>query len=237
MAAMNDNSSFPPSSNTAGNGPKLLQVLRERIRAKHYSLRTEQSYVHWAKRYILFHGKRHPKEMGAAEVEAFLSHLANAGRVSASTHQQALSALLFLYKEVLAIELPWLDNLTRPKKPSRLPTVLTQTEVGRLLLHLSGLHLLMARLLYGTGMRLMECVRLRIKDVDFERHEIIIRDGKGGKDRVTMLPLSLVNELKTHLAQVRLVWERDRQQDLSGVHMPDALDRKYPNAGKEWGWF
>lgn len=175
--------------------------------------------------------------MGAPEVEAFLAHLANVGGVSASTHQQALSALLFLYREVLSVELPWLDNLSRPKKPKRLPTVLTKSEVAALFAHLDGVHGLMARLLYGTGMRLMECVRLRIKDVDFERNEIMIRDGKGGKDRVTMLPVSLAEGMRAHLAWVKTLWKLDREHNRPGVYLPDALERKYPNAGKEWGWF
>ena len=215
----------------------MLDLVRESIRARHYSLRTEQAYVHWVRRFILFHGKRHPKDMGAQEVEAFLTHLATVGNVAVSTHQQALSALVFLYKEVLRVELQWLDNLTRPKKPKRLPTVLTQTEVARLFAHMEGTHLLMARLLYGAGMRLMECVRLRIKDVDCERNEVLIRDGKGGKDRVTMLPGSLTAELHNHLARVRSLWEQDRAMNLPGVHLPDALEKKYPSAGKEWGWF
>lgn len=237
MAYVNQNMAISDSETTAQPAPRLLDLLRERIRARHYSLRTEQAYVHWAKRFILYHHKRHPKEMGAAEVEAFLSHLANEGGVSASTHQQALSALLFLYKDALAIDLPWLDNLTRPKKPARLPSVLTRSEVMRVFAHLQGTHLLMARLLYGTGMRLMECARLRVKDVEFERGEILIRDGKGGKDRVTMLPASLKDELQGHLARIKTLWKQDRDKNAPGVYLPDALERKYPNAGKEWGWF
>jgi len=234
------NSVYPsPPDYAAASSPRLLDRVRERerIRVKHYSLRTEQAYVHWIKRFVLRQGKRHTKDKGAQEVEAFLSHLANVGNVSASTHQQALSALLFLYKEVLGSELPWLENLTRPKKPKRLPTVLTTAEVSRVLAHLEGTYLLMAQLLYGTGMRLMECCRLRIKDVDFDRHEILIRDGKGGKDRITMLPASIVTELKNHRQRVRQLWEQDREKGYPGVSMPDALDRKYPNAGREWGWF
>jgi integron integrase len=234
---MNDAYSSKLPANTAPQPPRLLDVVRERIRAKHYSYRTEQAYVNWAKRFILFHNKRHPREMGGPEVEIFLSHLANARNVSASTHQQALSALLFLYKEVLGVDLPWLDNLSRPKKPQRLPTVLTQDEVTRLFAYLEGTHLLIARLLYGTGMRLMECARLRVKDVEFTRREIVIRDGKGGKDRVTMLPGALAGELEAHLLRVRTLWEEDRRRDAPGVELPDALERKYPNAGKQWGWF
>jgi integron integrase len=226
-----------PTSYPASPAPRFLDVVRARVRAKHYSLRTEEAYVHWIKRFILFHGKRHPREMGAVEVEAFLSHLANARNVAVSTHHQALSALLFLYKEVLAIDLPWLVNLTRPRRSRRLPTVLNASEVQRVFAYLSGTHLLMARLLYGTGMRLMECVQLRVKDVDFERREILIRDAKGGKDRITMLPDSLVDDLRTHIARGRTLWEKDRAENRPGVYMPDALDRKYPNASKSWAWF
>ena len=224
-----------------GAGParpiKLLDQVRERIRYKHYSIRTERAYVDWIRRYILFHGKRHPGEMGATEVEAFLTHLAVAGNVASATQNQALSALLFLYKEVLGVALPWLDNLSRPQKPKRLPVVLTQAEIRRLLEQLEGMHQLMARLLYGTGMRLMEAVRLRVKDVDFDRREIVVREGKGGKDRVTMLPAGLVADLRAHLARIRNLWQQDRDAGRAGVYLPDALEKKYPNAGKEWGWF
>jgi integron integrase len=217
--------------------PRLLDQVRARIRARHYSHRTEESYTRWIKRFIFFHNKRHPRQLGAPEVEAFLSGLATVRNVSASTQNQALAALLFLYKEVLGVELPWLDNITRAKPRERLPVVLTQAEVNKLLSHLDGTHGLMLRLMYGTGMRLMECVRLRVKDVDFDRGEIIIRDGKGGKDRVTMLPLSLAQPLSEHLGRVRLLHEQDRQAALPGVELPYALDKKYPNAGKSWGWF
>lgn len=222
----------PPQS------PKLLDQLRERIRYRHYSLRTEQAYVHWVKRFIFFHDKRHPREMGGPEVEAFLSHLANAGNVAVSTHHQALSALLFLYREVLEVQLPWMDQVGRPKKPKRLPVVLTPTEVRRVLDHVEGrTHQLMARLLYGTGMRLMECVRLRVKDVDFAGREVMVRSGKGGKDRVTMLPDSVAGDLQAHLDRVREVWQADRAAGRVGVELPEALARKYPNAPVEWGWF
>ena len=223
--------------NTALTKPRLLDEVRDRLRLKHYSLRTEQSYVDWIKRYIWFHDKRHPLDLGPREVEAFLTDLAVVRKVSASTQNQALAALLFLYKQVLGIDLPWLDDVVRAKKPQRLPVVLTVTEVQRLLAHLDGSHGLMARLLYGTGMRLMECVRLRVKDVNFERNEIIVRDGKGGKDRVTMLPASLAGPLREHLKRVRMLFEQDRAEDAPGVYLPDALEKKYPNAGKEWGWF
>ncbi|MDD5296195.1 MAG: integron integrase [Rhodocyclaceae bacterium] len=221
----------------APHGPMLLEVVRERIRAKHYSRRTEQSYTNWVMRYVVFHGKKHPRDMGSAEVEAFLSDLAVNGKVSAATQTQALSALLFLYREVLGMDLPWMDTLVRAKPSQRIPTVLSIGEVHRLLGCMDGMYGLMARLIYGTGMRLMECLRLRIKDVDFERHEVLVREGKGGKDRVTMLPVGLVAPLQAHLAQVRALFDEDRQRHLPGVEMPDALERKYPSAGTSWGWF
>lgn len=217
--------------------PRLLDEVRSRIRAKHYSRRTEQSYTHWIKRFILFHGKRHPNDMGAKEVEAFLSSLAVVRNVSASTQRQALAAILFLYKEVLAVDLPWLDGITRAKERVRVPVVLSKAEVGRLLTVLEGVHGLMARLMYGSGMRLMECLRLRVKDVDFDRMELTVREGKGGKDRHTMLPSTLTSPLSEHLARVRVVYEADRAAGVPGVWMPDALERKYPAAGVSWGWF
>ncbi len=216
--------------------PKLLDQVRDRIRVKHYSIRTETQYVQWIKRFILFHGKRHPIEMGAAEVEAFLTHLAVEGKVAASTQNQALSALLFLYKEVLLIDLPWLDNVVRAKRPQRLPCVLTRTEVRSVLTRMSGSYGLMANLLYGTGMRLMECVRLRVKDVDFERGEILIRDGKGAKDRVTMLPESLKGSLLAHLHLRRTLFDNDTKLGKASVYLPDALERKYPTAATDWVW-
>jgi integron integrase len=218
------------------NQPKLLDQVRARIRVKHYSIRTEDQYVHWIKRFIYFHDKRHPREMGAAEVEAFLSDLAVNGRVAASTQNQALSALLFLYKEVLEIALPWLDNITRAKPSKHLPVVLTPAEVRAVLDRMDGVYGLMARLLYGTGMRLMECVRLRVKDVDFGRNEILIRDGKGAKDRVTMLPAALAGPLTDHLARRRIIYEDDLRDGKAEVWLPDALEKKYPNAPTEWAW-
>ncbi|MFH1661159.1 MAG: integron integrase [Pseudomonadota bacterium] len=216
--------------------PKLLDQVRDRIRVKHYSIRTETQYLQWIRRFILFHDKRHPRDMGAAEVEAFLTHLAVEGRVAASTQNQALSALLFLYREVLGINLPWLDGVVRAKLPQRLPVVLTRQEVGGLLDRMNGLHGMMARLLYGTGMRLMECVRLRVKDVEFTRGEIVVRDGKGAKDRVTMLPQSLVGPLQEHLRWRRQVFEDDKAKGRAAVYLPNALDRKYPNAETDWAW-
>lgn len=216
--------------------PKLLDQLRDKVRLKHYSLSTERQYLHWAKRFILFHGKRHPRDLGPQEVESFLTHLAVDGHVSASTQNQALSALLFLYREVLEQDLPWLQDVVRAKRPARLPVVLTQTEVAAVLERMQGVHGLMAQLLYGTGMRLMEVVRLRVKDVDFERAEVLVRDGKGGKDRVTMLPRKLAYPLQEHLVWRRRLFEDDTAKGMAGVFLPDALERKYPNAGKEWGW-
>lgn len=227
---------YQPFMSYTNTPPKLLDQVRDRIRAKHYSLRTETQYVQWIKRFILFHDKRHPQEMGAAEVEAFLTHLAVVGKVSASTQNQALSALLFLYKEVLSIDLPWLDKVVRAKQPQRLPVVLTRTEVQAVLTRMSGTYGLMANLLYGTGMRLMECVRLRVKDIDFEREEILIRNGKGAKDRITLLPKSLAGPLQAYLLQRRTLFNDDSRSGKASVYLPDALERKYPNAATDWVW-
>ena len=221
---------------TVTKSPKLLDQVRDRLRTRHYSIRTERAYVDWIKRFIWFHGRRHPRELGASEVEAFLSHLAVAREVSASTQNQAKSALLFLYREVMEIELPWLDNVTQAKTPQRMPVVLTVAEVQRVLARLEGTVWLMASLLYGTGLRLMECVRLRMKDMDFERLEIMVRDGKGAKDRVTMLPGRLVAPLQAHLERVRKLHEEDLVAGYGEVYLPNALARKYPNAAREWGW-
>ena len=226
-----------PPAYSAPHAPMLLEVVRERIRAKHYSKRTEQSYTGWIKRFVHFYHKRHPRDMGAPEVEAFLTDLAVTGKVSSSTQTQALSALLFLYKEVLGMDVPWMGGMVRAKPPKRLPTVLSVNEVHRLMACLEGVYSLMARLIYGTGMRLMECVRLRVKDIDFDRHEILVREGKGGKDRVTMLPQTLVQPLQEHLQKVRVLFEMDRSNGVPGVEMPDALGRKYPEADISWGWF
>ncbi len=216
--------------------PRLLDQLRDRIRVKHYSIRTEAQYVHWVRRFILFHGKRHPRELGAPEVEAFLTHLAVEGGVAASTQNQALSALLFLYREVLGVDLPWLDNVTRAKRPQRLPVVLTRDEVRAVLAKMDGTYGLLGRMLYGTGMRLMELIRLRVKDVEFARGEITVRDGKGAKDRMTMLPEAVKADLQAHLLKRRDLFERDRAAGKAAVYLPDALARKYPNAATEWGW-
>ena len=216
--------------------PKLLDRVRDRARVKHYSIRTEKVYVDWIKRFILFHGKKHPEKMGAAEVEAFLSHLAVAGKVSASTQNQAKSALLFLYREVLEVDLPWLENVTQAKTPERMPVVLTVTEARVVLDRLRGTHWLIASLLYGAGMRLMEAARLRVKDVEFERREIIVREGKGFKDRVTMLPESVMAPLKQHLVLAKVLHREDLAGGFGDVHLPFALAKKYPNASREWGW-
>jgi integron integrase len=216
--------------------PRLFDLLRTRIRARHYSLRTERTYAHWARRYILFHGKRHPREMGAEEVTAFLSALAEHRNVAPSTQNQALSALLFLYKEVLQVELPWLDHVRRAKKAPRVPTVLTQAEVRALLATMEGTHGLMARLIYGTGIRLMECVKLRVKDLELERRELYVRSGKGGRDRITMLPEALVSPLRDHLGRVHELFLADRAHDFPGVDLPYALQRKSPTAGRQWTW-
>ena len=216
--------------------PRLLDVLRQRLRYLHYSLRTEQAYVHWVRRFVHWAGRRHPRQMGAAEVQGFLSALVNERHVSVSTHRQALSALLFLYKEVLGCELPWLDELARPVPHKRIPVVLTQLEVAALLAATQGVTGLLARLLYGTGMRLMEGLRLRAKDVDFDRHAIIVRDGKGSKDRVVMLPRSLAPALRHQLVQAHGVWQADRAAQRPGVQLPDALCVKYPRTALSWAW-
>lgn len=215
---------------------KLLDVVRERIRAKHYSYRTEKSYIGWIRRYIHFHDRRHPRELGATEIEAFLTDLAVNGRVSASTQNQALSSLLFLYREVLQIELPWLDNVTRARRPARVPVVLTQREVRSLLDHLSGTHLIMAHLLYGSGLRVSEMTRLRVKDIDFEYQQITVRNGKGGKDRITVLPELIMQPLSARLESLRGRFEVALEHGFCGVHLPHALRRKYPNAHLAWGW-
>jgi integron integrase len=216
--------------------PKLLDRVREAIRTRHYSPRTERTYVGWIRRFILFHGKRHPRDMGESEVVAFLSSLATTGGVSASTQNQALSALVFLYSEVLGERLDWLDGIVRAKRPVRIPVVLSRDEVRALLSQLEGTVWLMASLMYGSGLRLLECVELRVKDVDLDLREIRVRDGKGRKDRVTMLASTLVDPLKGQLTRVRALHDRDLADGCGWVALPDALARKYPNAGREWGW-
>jgi len=220
-------------------GPKkslLLDRVRDKIRLKHYSIRTESAYVDWVRRFVVFHNRRHPRELGPEHVEAFLSHLAVQCNVAASTQNQAKSALLFLYKEVLGSALPWLEKVESAKRPQRLPVVLTRTEVDAVLSRMHGTNGLIARLLYGSGLRIMEAVRLRVKDLDLEGCEILVRDGKGAKDRVTMLPSSLVDALRAHLVLVRELHAQDLAAGLPGAYLPYALDRKYPNAPREWAW-
>ena len=232
---------------------KLLDQMREVLRVKHYSLRTEETYVQWARRFLKFHRQkvstphpgrggegewqwRHPRELGATEVVAFLNHLANGEHVAAATQNQALNAIAFLYSQVLGRELGDLGEFLRASRPRRIPVVLSQEEVGRLMASLEGTWRLMAQLLYGTGLRLMEGLRLRVKDLDFDRGQIVVHDGKGFKDRVTMLPDRLKAELQTHLERVRLLWEKDVREGFGEVYMPEGLARKYPNAAREWGW-
>jgi integron integrase len=210
--------------------------MREALRSRHYSRRTEQTYCQWVKRFIFFHKVRHPVEMGEAEINAFLTHLAVKEKVSASTQNQALSALLFLYRHVLGREVGDLSDVIRARKPKRLPVVITREEVKSVLANLTGDKWLMASLMYGAGLRLMECLRLRVQDVDFSRNEILVRDGKGAKDRITMLPESIKSPLQEHLKQVRAIHERDLADGWGCVLLPDAIERKYPNAPKEWRW-
>jgi integron integrase len=226
----------PTASVPTGQKPKLLDQVRAAIRLRHYSLRTEEAYVQWIKRFIFFHGKRHPLEMGVPEVSQFLSALAMKGHVSASTQNQALCALLFLYRHVLAQPLGGLDEVVRAKRPQRLPVVLTRQEVRALLGALDGVHWLMASLLYGAGLRLLECLRLRVKDLDVARHQLLVRAGKGAKDRMTVLPVAVAEPLTAHLAKVRTLHQQDLAQGFGRVYLPDALDRKYLLADKEWGW-
>lgn len=215
---------------------KLLDQVREVSRLKHHSIRTEEAYVGWIRRYILFHNKRHPKEMGSKEIETFLTHLAVQRHVAASTQNQALNALVFLYREVLKIELSGQINAVRVKKPPKLPTVLTPHEVQQVLHGLSGVHQLMGKLLYGSGLRAMECIRLRVKDVDFTRQQILVRNGKGEKDRITMLPECVIRPLQEHLQRVKLIHEKDLNHGNGSVYLPYALAVKYPNAAKAWIW-
>jgi integron integrase len=203
---------------------------------RHYSLRTEQAYVAWTRRFIVFHRKRHPEEMGEVEINAFLSSLAVAGKVSASTQNQALSALLFLYRDVLEKPFPEMPTLVRARRPARLPVVLTRDEVRRVLAQLVGDARLVATLLYGSGLRLLEALRLRVKDLDLARNEILVRDGKGQKDRVTMLPAALKRDLAAHLKAVRARHDREVARGGGDVHLPDAIRLKYPSAAKSWPW-
>jgi integron integrase len=215
---------------------RLLDQVRELIRIRHYSIRTEHAYLQWIRRFILFHGKRHPRDMGADELTAFLSNLAVRRKVSASTQNQALHAILFLYRDVLKINLPWLSEVQRAKRPQHLPVVFTREEVKALLAQLDGTMWLMAALTYGGGLRLLECLRLRVKDVDFHYRQLVIRDAKGQKDRVTMLPTRLMDPLRTHLSRVCQLHEADLREGYGRVHLPYALATKYPNADRDWGW-
>jgi integron integrase len=225
----------PPGPSPAP-APRLLDRLRAAIRVRHYAIRTEDAYVDWARRYIVFHGKRHPQELGAQEVEAFLSHLATERNVAPSTQNQAKSALLFLYKEVLRLQLPWLDEIVGAKPRHHLPVLLTPSEVRALLNELGGTMWLVASLLYGTGMRLLEGLRLRVKDIDFARRELLVRDGKGAKDRVTVLPENLVLPLKAQLSRARVRHDTDLRDGFGAVWLPHALERKFPGASRSWGW-
>lgn len=214
----------------------LMDEVRNVFRLHHYSYRTEESYSQWIRRFILFNGKRHPREMGADEIQNFLSDLATRGRVSASTQNQALSALLFLYKKVLQVDLPWLDEIVRAKRPVRVPVVLTRSEVAKVLDAMSGKYWLMASLLYGSGLRLVECLRLRVQDFDFEYLQLTVHDGKGAKDRRTMLSEKLIPHIEQHMKRVRGIFERDIKNGLPGVSLPYAIDRKYRDAAREWKW-
>lgn len=214
----------------------FLESVRALIRVKHFSYRTEEAYLGWIRRFILFHGKRHPAEMGADEVRAFLTHLAVEGKVAAATQNQAFAALLFLYRQVLGKSLENLENVVRAKRPQRLPEVLTKDEAARVLAFLRGEEWLVAALLYGAGLRLTEALRLRVKDLDFEYRQIVVRDGKGAKDRMTVLPEKIIEPLKTHLERVRLLHDEDRRLGFGEVYLPYALERKYPNAAREWIW-
>jgi integron integrase len=225
-----------PSNAVVASSPKLLDRVRWRLRAKHYSIRTEQAYIEWIRRFILFHRKRHPDEMGEQEISEFLSHLAVEKNVSASTQNQAFSALLFLYQQVLDRKLDFIDNIQRVARPAKLPVVFTSTEARAVLDQLEGDYLLMGELLYGSGLRLLECLRLRVKDIDFGYGQITVRDGKGLRDRVTILPESLRRPLQLHLEQVKHVHERDIAAGRGCVHLPFALERKYRNANRSWVW-
>jgi integron integrase len=216
--------------------PRLLDRVRESLRTHHYSRRTEKAYVAWIRRYILFHDKRHPAEMGAPEVTGFLTWLAVDRSVAASTQNQALSALLFLYREVLGQDLPWLEDLVRAKRRPYLPVVLTRDEVRAVLDRLDGAPRLMAMLMYGAGLRLLECARLRVKDVGFPTNQILVRDGKGEKDRVTMLPAAVKRDLELHMAHCRAQHQVDLASGAGWVELPHALARKYPRAGRDWAW-
>jgi integron integrase len=216
--------------------PRLLDQVRREIRLRHYSRRTEEAYVRWIRRYVLFHGKRHPAELGPREVSAFLTHLATEDNVAASTQNQALCALVFLYRHVLEQPFPELDQVVRAKRPARLPVVFTPEEVQRILAELEGVNQLVAGLLYGSALRLLACLRLRVKDVDFARAQLLVRDGKGQKDRVTMLPARVEERLRRHLRKIKVQHEQDLDAGCGSVYLPNALARKDPSAARSWGW-
>lgn len=219
---------------TKGRG--LFEVARDRMRTLHLALRTEKVYLHWIRRYVKFNGRKHPREMGSAEVESFLTHLAVALKVSAATQNQALHALLFLYRQVLQVDLPWLDNITRATKPKRLPVVLSPIEVRAVLAHLEGTSWLIASLLYGGGLRLTEALRLRVNDLHLETGELVVRSGKGGKDRVTVVPAALIDPLRSHLTKLSARFERERKRGAPGVSLPLSVSHKYASRAKLWGW-
>jgi integron integrase len=216
--------------------PRLLDQVRDRVRARHLSFRTEKTYLYWIRRFVWFHKRQHPRELAGPEIEAFLTALAVENKVSASTQNQALAALLFLYRDVLQVDLPWLANVIRAKRPQHLPVVLTREEVKEVMARLHGTVWLVVSLLYGAGMRVTECLQLRVKDVEFVRRELVIRDAKGQKDRVTVLPLTLVPHLRNHLERVRILHAADIRANRPGVSLPFALRRKYPKAATSWVW-
>jgi integron integrase len=234
MNALPNTSGSSPAA--AGHPPKLLERVRQACRVRHYSLRTEDCYADWVKRFILFHGKRHPQEMGAAEINTFLTHLAVEGQVSASTQNQAFSAVLFLYQKVLEVDPGQIVGIIRAVRPKRLPVVLTRGEVDRVLAELHNPYRLIAQLLYGSGLRLLEALHLRVQDLDFGRHEILVRHGKGGKDRRTLLPRTLAPQLQAHLTEVRELYHRERARGRGQVRLPEAFDRKVPSASTDWRW-
>jgi integron integrase len=219
-----------------GGGRTLVDVTREKMRTRHMAFRTEQAYLQWIRRYIAFHDRRHPRDLGGPDVEQFLTYLAVERKVSASTQSQALQALLFLYRVVLSVDLPWLENVTRAARPRRLPVVLSRAQVRALLTHLEGTHWLVANLLYGSGLRLLEALRLRVKDLLLDRHEIIVRDGKGARDRVTVVPDALDAPLREHLGKLRQWFDKERRENALGVSLPQALAGKYHGASTSWGW-
>jgi len=216
--------------------PRLLEQVRQSLRVKHYSLRTEEAYLYWIRYFIRFHKKRHPKEMSGKEVEAFLTHLALDRKVSPSTQNQALSAILYLYKRVLKIDLPWLNNVVRAKRKKHIPVVFTRAEVKQLLAQFDGTYWLLFSLIYGAGLRISECARLRVKDVDFHYKQLLIRDGKGTRDRVTVFPEPLIDPIRNHLVRVKELHDQDLHNGFGKVYLPYALERKYPNANQEWHW-